>query len=226
MARPKVGFESRLAGVAVSCAIVATSVMVWRQFQPAPPFPAPGARPPVLVDNSGNLEKLGHRVGVEDAPVTLVVFGDVECAACGWLALSGYPQLKEKFGDSISMVYRHFPLERHANSFIGALALECAAKQGNFVAFHDLIYKEQRLLGMKSMTSFAAESGVPDVELFQSCLEDPLTRAGVETDIEHARAFGATGTPAVVVNGWYFPGGVSRERLDSAIASNLRKSSL
>jgi protein-disulfide isomerase len=42
-----------------------------------------------------------------------------------------------------------------------------------------------------------------------------IVAAAVDADIRAARLIGATGTPAIVVNGWYLPGGSSVQRVDS-----------
>src|SRR5215213_5015269 len=61
----------------------------------------------------GSLEPVGardHARGPEDAPVTLVKYGDYECPYCGEL----HPvleELRERAGERVRFVFRHFPLE-------------------------------------------------------------------------------------------------------------------
>jgi len=57
-----------------------------------------------------------HVQGSDDAPLTLVEYGDFECPHCG----RAYPivkALQKRFGDQLRLVYRHFPLaEMHPNA--------------------------------------------------------------------------------------------------------------
>ena len=59
-----------------------------------------------------------HIRGPENAPVTMVEYGDYECPFCG----QSHPivnSILKHFGDDLSLVYRHFPLTQvhpHAQS--------------------------------------------------------------------------------------------------------------
>jgi protein-disulfide isomerase len=205
-----------LAFVAVACAVVTTGIIARRELapKPAPPFAA-SRRAPVLVDSQRHLARSGHRIGRESARLEIVVFSDMECPACGWFATNAYPQLKQRYGDQIALVYRHFPLAGHRNAYAAAVATECAAAQGRFEAFHDVVYGQQKLLGLKTFSQFASESGVANIPAFEACMKDSSAAAAIEADVRAANAIGATGTPAIVVNGWHFLGGATMDQLDS-----------
>ena len=51
-----------------------------------------------------------HARGPEAAPVTLVEYGDYECPSCG-RAYSVVEKLRERLGDRLRFVFRHFPLD-------------------------------------------------------------------------------------------------------------------
>jgi protein-disulfide isomerase len=54
--------------------------------------------------------EMDHVRGVEDAPVTLLEYGDYECPYCG----RAYPVVREiqrRMGDALRFVYKHFPLD-------------------------------------------------------------------------------------------------------------------
>jgi len=141
----------------------------------------------------------------------------MECAACRWFALEGFPQLEKRYGDSISLVYRHYPLDQHPSAYGAAVATECAAEQGRFKAFHDSVYSQQKLLGLKSFSVFASESGVPNISKFEACLVDSSKHAAVDADLREAKAIGSTGTPTIVINGWHLPGGANSAKLDTIV---------
>jgi protein-disulfide isomerase/uncharacterized membrane protein len=79
----------------------------------------------------------GNILGDASAKVTLVEFADLCCPACR----KGFPKLmefKQKYGNKIRVVYRHFPLFRlpgHEMSPLATVASEVAAESGKFWQF-------------------------------------------------------------------------------------------
>jgi protein-disulfide isomerase len=75
---------------------------------------------------------LDHAHGSEDAPYTLVEYGDYECPDCGRL----YRILRDLQGDYASrlrLVFRHYPLSGiHHHAQQAAEAAEAAGVQGKF----------------------------------------------------------------------------------------------
>ncbi|USN57876.1 MAG: thioredoxin domain-containing protein [Candidatus Peribacteria bacterium] len=64
------------------------------------------------------------------APITWLEYSDLECPYCARLHNSGTPkEIMEKYGESINMIFQHFPLDFHANAKPGAEVLECLAAQ-------------------------------------------------------------------------------------------------
>src|SRR5207253_11502038 len=83
-----------------------------------------------------------HSAGSPDAPVTLVEYGDFECPFCGM----AYPEIKDirqRLGDRLRFVYRHFPRPEHPHARHAAEAAEAAAAQGkqHFWAMHDALFE-------------------------------------------------------------------------------------
>ena len=107
---------------------------------------------------SGGLEPLGardHARGPQDAPVTLVMYGDYECPYCG----EAHPVLKElqeRVGERARFVFRHFPLNSvHPRARRAAQAAEAAASQGRFWEMHDLLYERQYELDDEDLPGLA-----------------------------------------------------------------------
>src|SRR5439155_6893381 len=83
-----------------------------------------------------------HIRGSEDAPVTLVEYGDFECPYCGQ-AEPVVRELLADFGD-VRYVWRHLPLsDVHPQAELAAQAAEAAAAQGAFWEMHDLLLGHQ-----------------------------------------------------------------------------------
>src|SRR3954451_14867881 len=95
--------------------------------------------------------------GPDDAPVTLVEFGDFECPHCG----RAYPIIKEvqaALGDQLRFVFRNFPISTsHPHAERAAEAAEAASAQGRFWEMHDTLYEHQRRLRDEDLRSYAEQ---------------------------------------------------------------------
>jgi diadenylate cyclase len=151
---------------------------------------------------SGSLEPVGardHVRGPEDAPVTLVKYGDYECPYCGQL----HPvlrELQERAGERVRFVFRHFPLDSaHPRARRAAQAAEAAATQGRFWEMHDLLYERQDELGEEYLMRYAAELGL-DLGRFEEDLANDNHAWRIEEDRLGGERAGVGGTPALFVN--------------------------
>src|SRR6476660_6467555 len=87
-----------------------------------------------------------HVQGAEDAPLTLVEYGDYECPHCG-RAHPIVQMLQRRLGTSLRFVFRNFPLsELHPHALHAAEAAESVSEHEGEDAFwctHDAIYDHQ-----------------------------------------------------------------------------------
>lgn len=152
------------------------------------------------------IENEGAPVLGPDAPVTLVEFSDFECPFCSRF----FPTLKrieEEYAGRVQIVYRQFPLTRlHPNAFKAAEASLCADEQGEFWAYHDLLFQEQESLLVRNLKEKAGRLGL-DQAAFDQCLDTGRYVEQIQDDLAAGRAAGVTGTPALFVNGIPVPGG-------------------
>lgn len=91
---------------------------------------------------AGVKQGVGYVKGGSDAVVKIVEFSDFECPFCK-RTLPTIEALFNKYGDKISLEYRHFPLSIHAKAQKAAEASECAGEQGKFWEMHDMIFEVQ-----------------------------------------------------------------------------------
>ena len=208
-------------GVVALCVVVLNVVTIHQRYL-ATPAGFQERLPPVMLEDWRTLAAVGHRFGPRDADVTVVVFSDFECPMCRTFATETYPRFAAGFAGTTALVYRHWPLSKHRLAYPAAKASECAASQGRFREFHDLIYREQNSLGLRTFRQFAMDAGVRELDAFDECYASVEEVAAIQRDIEAVRQIGGTGTPTVVVNGWLLRGGVGPELLDSiARTSNI-----
>ena len=223
MADRRVFLSNLVTGVLVSCAIVVTLAVVRREFFPGSSL---SPSPPEVREIEGWEEVVsgGLRFGSLRSDVVVVEFADFQCPFCVTVAHS-LRELRSEFAGQVSFVYRHFPLTSiHEHAMDAAIASECAARQGAFERYHDLLYEEQDAIGVREWTVFAEMAGVPSMDKFRSCLEDDWPRARVMEDARLARRLRLDGTPSVIVNGTLLPGTPSLETLRLYIGSSVSES--
>jgi len=130
--------------------------------------------------------------------------------------------IRTRRADQIAIVYRNYPLEDlHPFARPAAIAAQCAAKQGQFAAYHDFLFEHQDSLPTIKWTKLAARLGVADTAAFTRCLAAPETVMQLQRDSIDAAALRIPGTPLLLVNEWVYRGAPSLESLDSAVAREV-----
>jgi protein-disulfide isomerase len=146
-----------------------------------------------------------HSMGPENAPITLVEYGDFECPHCG----RAYPIVKEVqrvLGDRLRFVFRNFPIsESHPHAEHAAEASEAAAAQGKYWEMHDVLFENQDALSDRHLIAYAGDIGV-DVTQFTRDLENGSYANDVAEDFSSGVRSGVNGTPTFFVNGVRFDG--------------------
>ena len=104
----------------------------------------------------------------------------------------------------VNLVYKH-------SAFLGqesiwaAQASECAADQGKFWEYHDLMFERwngenQGTFSKENLIKFAQDLKL-DAAKFDPCLNNDETLERVKADTLEGRAVGVTGTPTFFING-------------------------
>jgi Na+/H+ antiporter NhaA len=200
------GLELAEAKVGVLSAAVCASLMTWLVFRGTTMLPRSlrlrallGTAEP-LVDLAVAVDpERDHIRGPEDAPVTLVEYGDFECQYCGQ-AEPVIRALLRDFGD-VRYVWRHLPLnDVHLHAQLAAEAAEAAAEQGAFWEMYDMLLTHQDALNRRDLIGYAEELGL-DVDRFTEYLEEHDGSARIGEDVDSADLSGVSGTPTFFVNG-------------------------
>ncbi len=139
------------------------------------------------------------RLGPDDAPVTIVVFGDFECPYCV-RGNSTLVSLRERYGNRLRLVYKHSPLAFHSHAFVAARATVAAQAQGKFWEFHDALYARRAELDEDDINAIAKEVGL-DMKKFRKAMTTLELDRAIEQDLSLAMSLGVSGTPAFYVNG-------------------------
>jgi protein-disulfide isomerase len=198
--------ERVLSVVLTVCAVVIVGLLLRREFASdtgPDPFRALDAKPR-RVENWNELKASGFVLRSPGAPLSLVVFADLECPACKSLH-ARLDKLMTEAGTDLEVVLVHFPLSIHRFARSAARAAECAAFSGDIARFVDVAYAKQDSFGLKPWTQYAAEASVQDTVAFALCARDTARVNRIEAGRSLGEAMNLQGTPAIVIDGWYFP---------------------
>ena len=198
-----------------ACAVVITvSLLRPPTTQPPPPDPP--------VPDFATYHVAGQRIGPASAPVTIVEFSDFQCPSCRRLH-TALQEIRARYPVQVSLLYRHYPLESiHPHAASAAIASECAAAQGRFEEFHDLLFAEQPSIGQRPYAEFALQAGITDTAAFARCLTDPALQTRLAEDRAAADRLGVRGTPTALVNSQRFSGSWPVSVIDSMVQTELR----
>jgi protein-disulfide isomerase len=161
--------------------------------------------PQVVGDDTFSI-RAANQLGDPGAPITLIEFADYQCPYCKRYHDAINPALLKQYVDSgkINFVYKH-------SAFLGqesvwaAQAAECAADQGKFWEYHDLLYAKQNgenvgLFTKDNLIAYAKEIDLDSAQ-FDPCLQNDETLPRVAVDTQEGRQVGVTGTPTFFING-------------------------
>jgi Na+/H+ antiporter NhaA len=179
-----------------------------------------------ILDLAGDVDPdRDHIRGPNDAPVTLLEYGDFECPYCG-RAETVMRELLSSFGDEIRYVWRHLPLnDVHPGAQLAAEAAEAAFAQGHFWEIYDLMLTHQDALTPKDIGGYAEELGM-DVDRMWDELRRHVHTPRIAEDVASADASGVSGTPSFFINGRRHQGAYDIETLSAAVRSARTRASV
>ncbi|MDP3992027.1 MAG: thioredoxin domain-containing protein [Nanoarchaeota archaeon] len=141
-------------------------------------------------------------LGDPNAEISIIEFSDFECPFCARAhegALAEFRQSSYFTNGEVNLIYKQFPLNSiHPQAQGAAEASLCAASQGKFWEYHDLLFANQASLGTESLKQYASQLGLNTAE-FNSCLDDGDFESEVNKETAQATAAGGRGTPFFVI---------------------------
>jgi protein-disulfide isomerase len=143
---------------------------------------------------------VGFARGANDAPVTIVEFSDFQCPFCK-NASATLKQVLDKYPGKVRWVFRDLPLvSLHPGAPKAHEAARCAADQGKFWEYHDLLFERSPRHSPDDLKQYAQDLKL-DGPAFAQCLESGKHVAAVEKDTAEGVRLGLTGTPSFFING-------------------------
>ena len=157
--------------------------------------------PPQTASNPPTPNDADHSLGDPNAPVTVIEYGDFQCPLCGAFATQTFPQIKSQYIDTgqVRWIFREFPLTAvHPQAQAAAEAAECAADQGLFWEYADILFANQTDLSDAALESYATEAGL-NVADWSECFKNGGGAGEVAVDVESGEAAGVPGTPTFFI---------------------------
>jgi len=181
-----------------------------------------------MADNENKLlsdpvTEVDHIMGPENAPITIVEYGDYECSSC----LNAVPIIKEvqkRLGDKLRFVFRHYPQSSiHARASIAAEVAEAAGELGKFWEMHEALFKHQKELTEIDFAHLALNLGI-DVYKFETVRNREDHHRRVAADFESGRRNGVNKTPTFFINGRKYEGATDPQAIvDAATLYSQRR---
>lgn len=137
--------------------------------------------------------------GPGNAPVTLVVFDDYECAYCARLDVF-MEDIFQQFPNQIRLFIKHYPLSKHEFAHEGAMAALAAGQQKKFWEFHAQLLQQYDELDDAVILKTAKKLKL-DLKQFNTDRTSEALKKIIREDVENGNAIGVKGTPWVFLNG-------------------------
>jgi len=177
----------------------------------------------------------GAAMGDPDAPVLIEVFEDFQCPACRNYSTDIEPLIVENYvaTGKVRYVFRQYPFldDRVVTneSDQAANASLCAAEQGRFWDYHDMLFanwnsENAGAFSDKRLVAFAEALNL-DMRAFNQCFKENRYKQQIDQDLADGAAAGVNGTPSVLVNGQILtPGFVpTYDEVAAAVEAELAK---
>jgi protein-disulfide isomerase len=138
--------------------------------------------------------------GSKEAPIAIVEFSDFQCPYCK-NATTTVKQVLDKYPGKVKLVFRDFPIPSlHPAAPKAHEAARCAAEQGKFWEYHDLLFEKSPRQAPEDLKQYAKDLKL-DGAAFAQCLDSGKEEPAVARDVEDGASLGVTGTPTFFING-------------------------
>ena len=144
--------------------------------------------------------------GDEDAPITIIEFGDYQCPKCkGWFQNEKSKITSNYITKGIAKLYFLDSAWLGDDSITAAQATYCADDQGKFIEYHSTLYNNQAGIqdgwaNMDALKQFATDLEL-DAEMFNECLDSGIYADRVSHNTEVGASLGVVGTPYFFIIG-------------------------
>ena len=198
---PSLGLGAAIAIVSIISAFYAVSMIDSNpELQFEENTPSPGDSMALFTANASPY------LGKDNAPITLVEFGDYQCFFCNKFFHDTEESILKNYVETgkVKIIFKDFTIIG-PDSIAAAYASHCAEDQGKFWEYHDELYnnwagENNGWASSENLVMFAQNVGL-DEEIFKQCMSDGKYKELITASSNDARNLGITGTPAFFVIG-------------------------
>jgi protein-disulfide isomerase len=203
---PSLGIGAGIAIVSIISVFFAISVidndseLQFEEKAPSPDSNQPALSLSIFTANASPF------LGDENAPITLVEFGDYQCFFCNKFFHETETNIIKNYVETgkVKIIFKDFTIIG-PDSISAAQATHCANDQGKFWEFHDELYnnwngENNGWASVEQLKQFANNIDL-DSKKFNECLDSNKYANFVASSNNDARTLGLTGTPAFFVIG-------------------------
>lgn len=161
----------------------------------------------IVTPISENVPALASEGGSSN--VTMVEFGDYQCQFCARFHNETKDQIMDNFVNTgeLRFVFKDFVINDLPSDRASTLAAEasyCAADQGKYWQYHDVLYDNSRgentgWVTEDSLKQFATRIGIQNLTEFSGCIQNHAHRDLVEANTQLANGLGLRSTPSFVI---------------------------
>jgi protein-disulfide isomerase len=165
--------------------------------------------------------------GTATAKVVVQVFSDFQCPFCKRVEPT-LTELEKAFPGKLKIVWRDAPLPFHQDAPLASQAArEAFSQKGNagFWKYHAELFEAQGNpdgLKRENLDKIAEKIGL-DMAKFKSALDSNKWKARVDEDNAVGQQAGISGTPSVVINGFYISGAQPIGNFKKAVQRALKE---
>jgi protein-disulfide isomerase len=167
-------------------------------------------------------------LGPDNAPITIIEFGDFECPYCAHAFNEIETVVNSTYKGRVKLVWKNFPLTMHAWAEQGAVAAECAREQNpaKFWDFARNLYRDQTEINPQNLRShidgYTTSLGL-DPKSMDACILGKTAEDRVQQDLKDGQAININSTPTFLVNGIPVIGLPSSSIFDFVVDSQLKE---
>jgi protein-disulfide isomerase len=149
---------------------------------------SPAAKPASVPTGSANAKALGSK----NAPVTMEVFEDFQCPACGNFYETSLKQVIDNYVNTgkVYLVHRDFPLDMHPYARQAARLANAAAELGQFETIERALFDKQSEWSPSGKIDEAIASSVSAAQLKKIRAYESAHIDDINASIERDRAMG------------------------------------
>ncbi|MGN6540251.1 MAG: DsbA family protein [Ginsengibacter sp.] len=161
-------------------------------------------------------------IGNPAAQVTITAFIDYESRKSAE-ANEMVKNILTNFAGKVKLNFRHFPLMHiHQKALKAAEAAVAAAQEGKFLEMHEMLFANQKHLGIISLKSYAKEVGITN-KSFLNNLVNGKYGVYVQDDLKYGIRLGVKEVPVLFINGKKLEGEITQASLTESINAVLKQ---